>query len=196
MPKEPNRPPPQQDQAPEGAQPPNVPPPDALGELFTRRRLAVLLCVSVLLHVVGYSYHRLLLSACAQAAPDAELALGVFRYEGDRVEGGRVARAEFSVHIALCDPADRSVRALLAARRYRIQQGVEELLRRAHGGDFEDPVLAGLKRKIRDRIDESLEGRVVSDVIITDLKLQWNPPQPAPAADRAETNPWPERPAG
>ena len=168
-----------------------------VADLFTRKRLAILLCASLLVHAMGYGYHRWRLrGAQCESAAEAEVSLGAFRYLGDQVDGGRVARADFALHVAVSDLDDTAARTLLATHKYRIQQGIEELLRRARGGDFEDPVLREMKRRIQDRIEETLGVRVVADVIITDLKVQWNPPEAKATSETAESVPWIERPSG
>jgi hypothetical protein len=59
----------------------------------------------------------------------------------------------------------------LAAHKYRVQEEIEKILRQSHGGDFEDPDLKDIKRQIRDQINEVLGGHIVSDIIVTNLKL-------------------------
>ncbi|MEX0866374.1 MAG: hypothetical protein WD030_03380, partial [Pirellulales bacterium] len=63
-------------------------------------------------------------------------------------------------------------RQRLEMHQYRVQQNVEELLRQAHGGDFSDPTLAELKRQMQEKINDTIAVRGISDVIITDLRLQ------------------------
>jgi hypothetical protein len=80
----------------------------------------------------------------------------------------------------------------LAAKRLRVQQAVEELIRRAHGGDFDDPLLAGLKQQLQEEINEALGIRVIDDVIITDLKLTRKEGQVATVAETAGPIPSPD----
>ena len=68
------------------------------------------------------------------------------------------------------------------------------MLRQIHSGDFGDPALNDLKRQIRERIDQALGNRVVSDVIITNLKFAAADVKEAPAAaDSASSPPWLEK---
>ena len=70
----------------------------------------------------------------------------------------------------------------------------EELLRRAHGGDFEDPGLQELKRQLQERINQALGIRAVADVIVTDLRLRRSPRTGPSAASTAQSAPL-DRPA-
>ena len=68
------------------------------------------------------------------------------------------------------------------------------MLRQAHSGDFDDPALNDLKRQIRERIDQALGNRVVSDVIITNLKITASEnKEPVATADAAASPPWLEK---
>jgi len=104
--------------------------------------------------------------------PPAELTLGEFDFDGAPLPGNPVSRAQFRLHVSLLDEARYRGRILLAERRHKLQQEIEELLRQAHGADFEDPTLAELKRQIQATINRTLGERVIDEVIITDLNLQ------------------------
>ncbi len=84
---------------------------------------------------------------------------------------GGISKADFSLHLALLEPVDPKAGQRLAARKYHIQQDVEELLRKAHSGDFEDPNLTDLKRQLQEQINQAIGLRAISEVIITDLRL-------------------------
>ncbi len=163
--------------------------------LFTRKRIAILVVVSILAHGVGFAYFRFFRRSAA-AVTSPEVGLGAFRFEAGKGEVGRITGAEFSLHIALLDQVDRAARRRLEDHRVRVQQDVEELLRRAHGGDFEDPSLRELKRQLQERINETLGMRVISDVMITDLKIQQSDRELGLATDTAEPVPWVEEPSG
>jgi len=75
-----------------------------------------------------------------------------------------------------------TARTRLAARKFKVQQDVEQLLRQAHPDDFADPVLAGLKRQLQEQINESLGLRAISEVIITSLEYGSQPPATTPVA--------------
>lgn len=122
----------------------------------------------------------------AAPPPPAELTLGDFDFEGAPLPGNPIARAEFRLHVSLLDEARYRGRALLAEREHKIQQEIEELLRQAHGGDFDDPTLAELKRQIQAIINRTLGERVINEVIITDLTLKRVVAAPAVESHAAE----------
>jgi flagellar basal body-associated protein FliL len=138
---------------------------------LTRKWLVILVVASIVVHGTGFAYFRLA-DRSPPVTTSPEVSLGLFRFEAGQNEIGRITRADFSLHIALLEQVDRAARGRLEAYRFRVQQGVEQLLRRAHGGDFEDPSLGELKRQLQEQINETLGMRAIADVIITDLKLQ------------------------
>lgn len=123
-----------------------------------------------------------------------EISLGTFHFEAEAEGAGQIAAAEFALHIALLDQVDIQAQQRIEARKYRVQQDIEELLRQAHSGDFEDPTLGELKRALQAQVNQTLDMRAIADVIITDLQLKHRPRQPVdPAtetADLAPTPPW------
>jgi hypothetical protein len=90
---------------------------------------------------------------------------------------------------------DRIARIRLASHKFRVQEEIESLLRQTHSGDFGDPALNDLKRQIRERIDQTLGNRVVSDVIIANLKITAsnNNKEPPATADAGSSPPWLEK---
>ncbi|MGO8690608.1 MAG: hypothetical protein ACLQLG_13375 [Thermoguttaceae bacterium] len=149
---------------------------------LTAKWLLIVVGVSVVLHVAGLAYVRVRLHT--EPPSNGEIGLGAFHFEGDRSEGGSVGKADFSLHISLLEPVDLAARQRLAARKYHVQQDVEELLRKAHSGDFEDPGLTDLKRQLHEQINQTLGVRTVAEVIITDLKLQRCQPSLAEGGGR------------
>ncbi len=162
-----------------------------VGRLFTRKWLLILLGLSVVGHVIGLTCSQLRATRDA-AALGPEVSLGEFRFLAEPDEGGRVLRAEFRLHIALLGQVEAAARRELAAKRLRVQQAVEELMRRAHGGDFDDPLLAELKQQIQEQINETLGVRVIDDVIITELKLERRESPAETSTEVAESLPWTE----
>jgi flagellar basal body-associated protein FliL len=162
--------------------------------LLTRRWLAILLLASILVHGIGFAYFQLT-NRRPPAVTSPEVGLGTFRFEADDKEASRITNAEFSLHIALLEHVDGAARQRLDAYRFRVQQDVEELLRRAHGGDFDDPGLGELKRQLQERINETLGMRVIAEVIITDLKLRHNNQDVGLVTGTAESVPWVEKPS-
>lgn len=123
-----------------------------------------------------------------------EISLGDFKFTADKTSGGRVASADFSLYITALEGLDQIARTQLTSHKYRVQQEIEALLRQAHSGDFDDPNLNDVKRQIREQVNHVLGNRVVSDVIIANLKITASEiKEPAPPADTASTPPWLEK---
>jgi flagellar basal body-associated protein FliL len=161
---------------------------------LSQRWIAVIVVASVVIHGAGLTCYQVWGKA-RPVPPSPEVALGVFQFVGDKGGGGRITAAEFSAYATLLERADRAARAQLAARRFRVQQDVEQLLRQAHSADFEDPNLAELKRQLQEQVNQSLGLRGVADVIITNLKLTRSERAAPPVSDTADANPWKEKPA-
>jgi flagellar basal body-associated protein FliL len=158
--------------------------------------LALLVVCTLVLHGVGLAYNKM----SATRAPveySPEISLGNFEFTADKSAGGRISRADFSLYITALEGLDRIARTRLSSYRFRVQQEIELLLRQAHSGDFEDPVLTDLKRQIREQINQVLGNRVVSDVIITNLRINAtnsnNNKEPAATADAPSSAPWLEK---
>ena len=169
--------------------------PGFLARFLTPKWLLLLLAVSAFGHAIGFAYCRLTREQPAgQTSP--EISLGEFRFEADPAERGRITAAEFTLHIALLSQVEAAARAELQAKEFRVRQSVEELTRRARSGDFEDPLLAGLKSRFQEGINNALEMRVIADVIITDLELVRTPGETGTMTETADTLPWAEKPPG
>jgi hypothetical protein len=119
--------------------------------------------------------------------PPAEITLGMFQFAGGKGQDCCIAEAEFALAITLLSQVDDAARESLAARRLRVQQGVEQLLRNAHSADFDDPSLVELKRQMREQIDQTLGMRAIGEIIITDLKVRHGEHAAPPAAVAAGT---------
>lgn len=163
--------------------------------VFNLKWLAVLLAVTVVVQgAVLTSYRWLGRGSAVGFSP--EIGLGEFRFEADPSEAGRIASAEFTLHIALLEQVDQPARQRIQARNFRVQQDVEQLLRKAHSGDFDDPTLAGLKRQLQEQINETLGIRAIADVIVTDLELDFAAQHPDSNSGKARSAPWTERDDG
>ena len=146
------------------------------------------------LHGATFVYLRL--QQRTEPPPGPEVGLGAFHFEADRAEGGRIAQADFSLHVALLEPPDPAARCRLIAHTRHVQQAVEELLRKAHGGDFDDPGVHDLKRQLLEQINQALGTRTISEVMVTDLKLQ-RIDEPKPSVSRTvHSLPWEEAAGG
>lgn len=131
--------------------------------------VAAFICALLLIHAGLFAVWKWSTGA---PPPPAELTLGEFDFEGVPLPGNPISRAQFRLHVSLLGEARYRGRMLLAEHRHKLQQEIEELLRQAHGADFEDPTLAELKRQIQATINRTLGERVIDEVIITDLSLE------------------------
>jgi flagellar basal body-associated protein FliL len=155
--------------------------------------LTFLLISTLVIHGIGWAYYKALnTSAALEFSP--EIGVGNYKFTADKTAGGRLANAEFSLYITALEGLDRIARNRLASHKFRVQEEIESLLRQTHSGDFDDPALSDLKRQIRERIDQTLGNRIVSDVIIANLKITvTNNKEPATAADATDSPPWLEK---
>jgi hypothetical protein len=131
--------------------------------------VVILVVLSVVFQAGGWIYYYT--NTSGGTAQSLEIGLGQYEFKTIPPVRGRIAQAQFSLHVTLLKDLEKTGRKALENHKYRVQQDVEQLLRQVHGGDFEEPDLGGLKLQIREKIDKAVGSRVVSDVIITDLKL-------------------------
>ena len=155
--------------------------------LANRRTLGAVLALSVIAHGIGFIYYNKLRQIIVQSP---EVGLGEFEFEKVDTRLSPVTQATFTLHVSLLTDTETKARARLYTRRFRVKQDIEQLLRDAQGGDFEDPILEELKRRIREQINKTLDMRVVEQVIITDLAVTLagkDGPQ-SPALEPTATN--------
>ena len=124
-----------------------------------------------LLNALGFAYFK------AQGRPVVELSspeilLGDYKVRAGPCPPAPAIVVRFSLHIAFTPQLDQQGRARLAARKHRVEQDIEELLRRARRVDFDDPRLREIKRQIQEQVDETLGMQAVADVIITGLVVE------------------------
>ena len=105
-----------------------------LARLLEPKWLLVLLAVSITGHAIGFTYYRAVAGRSADD-PGREVSLGEFRFVADPAEGSGIGTADFALHLALLEQVEGAARRELSAKRFRVQQAVEELIRRAHGPD-------------------------------------------------------------
>lgn len=160
--------------------------------LLDPKWLALFVLLSFLLPGMMYGYFRLRKPDDAVSGLNPEVSLGEFRFLPNAQERSPVVAATFHLHVALLPETDALARARLVSHQYRVQQGVEQLLRKAHGGDFEDPSLGEIKRQLQEQINETLGMRAVADVIVTGLDIQVSESDavPTPAEQVAGNLPW------
>jgi hypothetical protein len=152
----------------------------------------VLAVATIVAQATGLAYYRMHSRPAAVSTPEFEL--GGFQFEADKGEGGRVAQAQFDLCLSLLEPMEQAAKQRLAAHKNRVRQDVEELVRRAHSGDFDDPSLHELKRQVQERVDQTLGMRAIAEVIITELRLQHNAEHAAPVGHTAQAAPWKDGP--
>jgi len=168
---------------------------DSLKRFFSYRTLAFFLLATVIFQGALFGYYQFAGSGSESAGP-SEVTLGTFQFHSDELAGGRISHAEFGLHVALLEQYDELARYQLESRKFRLQQDIEELLRQAQSGDFEDPSLGELKRQLQEQIDATLKMRAVADVIITDLTVKLSDqPADTPMTETAELVPWIEKPS-
>jgi len=126
------------------------------------------------------------------AEPTPEVPLGQFRFVSSQAEAGQVVTADFTIHVALSEELEEEGHRRIEQRKFRLQQDMEELLRGAHSGDFDDPLLRGLKEKLKDRAEKTLGIRAVAYVIITGLKTDRNGSVPVEETKPSVLVPWAE----
>jgi len=156
--------------------------------LLPKKWVSIVLGVSIVNFTFGYLCCGTMRKS-AEEGENMEVDLGTFRFEARAPELGTIAGAEFTLHIALLDVVDRQARQRLATHTSRVRQNVEELLRKAHGGDFEDPSLGGLKRQIQEHVNETLGIRAIADVMITNLQLRNRDNATPPLVETAQASP-------
>jgi len=141
-----------------------------LDRMFSRQALVLLLVISVIGHGSALVYFRISRSV-PPPPPSSEVTLGEFHFDEPAPGKGGVAVADFAVHVTLLDGISDQARRRMEDRRFRVCQGVEEILRQTHNGDFADPSLGEIKRQIQEQVNEVLGMRAVAEVIITNLRL-------------------------
>ena len=165
------------------------------GRLLPRKWIAGLLILSIVVHLTGIVYYQVFAGGTVTVT-SPEIALGEFAFAAGKSELGKITAAKFQLHISPLEQVEREARYRLHTREFRVRQDIEELLRQAHSGDFVDPKLAELKRRLQEQVNTTLGMRVIADVIITDLELQHRELEEVEAiTEAAEPAPWLEQPA-
>ncbi|MEK6248314.1 MAG: flagellar basal body-associated FliL family protein, partial [Planctomycetales bacterium] len=161
-----------------------------LKRLFSYRILAFFLLATVIFQGTLFGYYQFGGNSSGLGGT-AEVSLGTFHFSSNETEEGRVSYAKFDIYIALLGQVDAVARQQLATRQFRLQQDIEELLRRTQSGDFDDPNLGELKRQLQERINTTLKIRAIDDVIITNLTVKLNGQSAdTPMTETPESVPW------
>jgi len=157
--------------------------------LLTRKVLAILLGASLFTQTVGlFAY---LARAASEAEEGVEVDLGQYDFDCRAAPPGGVSAGRFWLHIALLEEVDDTARQQLRQSKFRVRQGVEQLLRDTVSEDFDDPDLGDLKLRIQEQINGTLGQRAIAEVIITGLEREYRPQrritagaEPGPSQDR------------
>lgn len=165
-----------------------------LGVLTSKAFLVIVLVALLSGQCAALIYYKAGSPAAASERLD-EVSLGRFRFTASPNAGGDIVGASFSLYVVLADQVEQVARPRLAAHKARVRQNIEELLRKAHGSDFEDPTLTELKRLVEERVNATLGLRAVSDVVIVELDIRRQATgsscrgQTAKGADSTAANP-------
>lgn len=167
---------------------------DSTGPSQSLKRNAVvcLLAGSVFLNGACFAYFWLA-PGTKKTVSDAEISLGEFQFISYHAGPDQVVQAEFAVHIALNEPVKEEAQQRVEGRRFRLQQQIEELLRAAHSGDFDDPLLRGIKSKLVEQVNKTLGMHAIDSVIITNLKTVRSAAETEPTEEAVELVPWVEQ---
>ncbi len=146
--------------------------------------VVVVVVASVAIHAgfVVYSHWP----AAPAARPATEIPLGKYCFAMTSAAGSPLPKAEFSLYVTILSGLEEMGREKIDTHRFRIQQGVEQLLRKVHPGDFDDPTLGDLKNQLREVVDAAMQLRAVGDVVITDLRVTGGSP-PAAGSPSSKT---------
>jgi hypothetical protein len=150
-------------------------PQGSVGTTTRRRRLAFVGIIAGLMF--GEAMVILLLaggSSQGAAAAAEELEIGEFLFDRPGATDGSVRRARFRLHVRLLPDLRAEATSQFRGNPFHVREGVEEVLRRAAPSDFEDPLLADLKRRIQERLNQDLGQRAVARCIVTHLEIERN----------------------
>ena len=159
-----------------------------VARVLNSKVIAVLVVLTVIINIAGLVFQSVANSGKTAARDEHDL--GTYHFLADPSEKGLITAAEFNLHIAILDDIEKEARRRLDTKKFRVQQDIEELLRKAHGGDFDDPSLGELKRRLQARINETLGMMAIADVIVTDLKLDKIMPTSKPSDETSQSLPW------
>ncbi len=160
--------------------------------LLDPKWIALFLALSVALPGMVFAFSRVGAATGVGEKAQGEVSIGEFQFVANANERSPIVAATFALHLALIPETETLARARLDSHKYRVQQAIEQLLRQAHGGDFEDPSLGDLRRQLQEQINETLGIRAVADCIVTDLDMIRTAREAPrePAGGLAGTLPW------
>jgi len=156
-------------------------------EVFSYKSATVVLSLLLAVNAAIFAGQKFLFSGNS-SLPSGEVTLGEFHYLGSDSPDARIRRIDFGVHVHLLNKVDHKGRTLLKLHQFKVEQNIEELLRQAHDADFDDPKLTELKRQIQETINQSLDQRVIEEVLITDFTADRIPQTPSTELARGKAS--------
>jgi hypothetical protein len=158
--------------------------------IFSARWLIAAVAISFLLEAAIIYWFR---GRTPSDAPlvAGEIPLGSFEFSRTGGANQKVYRGQFDLFVRLSDQLDASQQQQFLREQPRLQQVVEETVRRLRLADFTDYRLSRLKARVEERLNDELGFTVVSEVLIANFKISAfqpirsaAPPSAAPSSDR------------
>jgi hypothetical protein len=116
-----------------------------------------------------------------------EIAFGSFEFTRSSGEN-RVYRGQFDLFIRLSDRLDAREQKQFVREQARLQQAVEETIRRLRLADFTDLRLTRLKNRVQDCLNDELDFEAVEEVLVANFKIAAFRTLPKPAQQSAATD--------
>jgi flagellar basal body-associated protein FliL len=156
--------------------------------LLTPRWLVAIVVVSLVIHTVLFVLVRRM---STRPVLPPEYTVGKFNLVAGAPGDSRGVPGEFELHLRFIDDLQSQANARIANHQFRVREAVENLLRKSHGIELDDPAIARLKHQIEEQINQAIDLRAVAEVMITNLTIE---PQPLvnavtsqPAASKSST---------
>jgi hypothetical protein len=152
--------------------------------LFSSRWLIAAVAISFLLETAIIYWFRMR-SPQEAAIVVEEIPLGSFDFSRSGDRDKPVYRGQFDLFVRLSDRLESSDRQQFMREQPRLQQAVEDTLRRLRLADFTDLRLSRLKSRVQERLNDELGFDAVTEVLVSNFKINAFRPiqQPAPKSD-------------
>ncbi len=137
--------------------------------LFAWRWLIAAVTISLLLEAAVIYWFRV---RTPDDAPmiTGEVALGSFEFTRSGGDN-QIYRGQFDLFVRLADRLDASQQQQFVREEQRLQQAVEETVRRLRLADFTELRLTRLKDRVQDRLNDELGFNGVEEVLIANFKI-------------------------
>jgi hypothetical protein len=147
--------------------------------LFSSRWLIGAVAISFLLEAAIIYWFRMR-SPQEAAIIAEEIPLGSFEFSRSGGVDKQIYRGQFDLFVRLSDHLESSERQQFMREQPRLQQAVEEALRRLRLADFTDLRLSRLKTHVQERLNDELGFDAVAEVLVSNFKINaFRPIQPA-----------------